>query len=111
MDNKQVGQKFDSGKPRWSLLPRGTVHEVVQVLEFGAAKYGTDNWQFVEDAETRYYDATMRHLEAWFNGEQRDPESGRHHLAHAVCCCLFLMYFDLKRETVGRWQALTNTKN
>ena len=30
-----------------------------------------------------------------WQGEQTDSESGKHHLAHAVCCLMFLMWFDL----------------
>ena len=64
------------------------------MLEFGAARYQVDNWMHVPDARRRYYDAAMRHIEAWLLGEQNDPESGLPHLAHAVCCLLFLIWFD-----------------
>ena len=90
------GAKHDGGKPRWSLLPLAAVKEVIGVLEFGAKKYDVDNWQKVPDARTRYYDAAMRHLTAWREGEQNDPESGLHHLAHAGCCVLFLLWFEVK---------------
>lgn len=88
------GVKADTGKLRHSLLPQGTLDEVLKVLEFGAKKYAVDNWQRVEDAETRYYDAAHRHLAAYWNGESTDPESKQHHLAHAICCAMFLMWFD-----------------
>lgn len=89
-----TGIKADSGKLRHSLLPTGALDEVLEVLEFGAKKYAVDNWKKVEDAETRYYDAAHRHLAAYWNGEKTDPESKRHHLAHAICCAMFLMWFD-----------------
>lgn len=95
---EQIGTKNDGKKPRWSLLPKGTVEQVIAVLEFGAAKYQVDNWQHVDDPERRYYDAAMRHLEAWWRGEKDDPESKLPHLAHAVCCLLFLMWFHRKAE-------------
>jgi hypothetical protein len=85
------GKKFDAGKPRWSLLPRGTLLKVIQVLEAGAVKYDVDNWKIVPDARTRYYDAMNRHIEAWWGGEKQDSETGTHHLAHATCCALFLI--------------------
>ncbi len=88
------GKKFDGGKLRWSLLPIRSLNAILEVLEFGATKYAPDNWQRVEDAETRYYDAAMRHLTAWFDGEKTDPETGKSHLAHAACCLLFLIWFD-----------------
>ena len=56
---------------------------------------GADNWRYVDNARTRYFDAAQRHIMAWWQGEQTDSESGKHHLAHAVCCLMFLMWFDL----------------
>ena len=34
------------------------------------------------------------HMWAWKNGEQLDQESGIHHLAHAMCCLMFLYEHD-----------------
>jgi hypothetical protein len=51
-------------------------------------------WQKVPNAKERYFAALMRHLTAWWDGERADPESGLHHLAHAGCCLLFLIWFD-----------------
>ncbi len=55
---------------------------------------GVNNWQKVPDARRRYYDAAMRHIDSWFGGEVKDSETGLPHLAHAVCCLLFLIWFD-----------------
>tara|TARA_R110000868_G_scaffold11893_1_gene57894 strand:+ start:520 stop:831 length:312 start_codon:yes stop_codon:yes gene_type:complete len=96
-EEKAVGTKLDTGKVRWSLLPAGTISMVLAVLEFGAAKYEVDNWQHVTNARTRYYDAAMRHINAWLD-EPNDPESGLHHLAHACCCLLYLMWFDMEKK-------------
>jgi hypothetical protein len=67
---------------------------IVRVLEFGAAKYEPDGWKSVPDATTRYYDSLQRHLIAWRSGEVNDPDSGEHHLAHAGCCLVFLLWFE-----------------
>ena len=91
------GVKHDTGKPRWSLLPLGSIAQIVQVLDFGAAKYKPDNWQHVPDARRRYYDAMQRHIEAWWTGERCDRETGLHHLAHAGCCILFLLWLDKEK--------------
>lgn len=98
---KTMGEKHDGGKPRWSLLPRGTIPTVIKVLEYGAIKYQPDNWKHVEDHERRYYDAAMRHIEAWLQGENNDPESKLPHLGHAVACLLYLMWFDRQKERNG----------
>ena len=68
---------------------------MVDVLEFGSAKYADDNWQKVDNARTRYYNAALRHIDSWWDGEVKDDETGKHHLAHAICCLMFLMWFDL----------------
>lgn len=91
------GQKFDEGKPRWDLLlvSLGTeVAEVVDILTFGAQKYKEDNWQKVPKGKARYLAAAMRHIMARIRGERLDKESGKHHMAHAVCCLLFWMWID-----------------
>ncbi len=90
----ELGRKFDQDKMRWELLPWKEVEEIVDILTFGAKKYEDDNWKHVRPLRTRYYGALMRHMTAWFNGEKKDPESGRSHLAHAGCCLLFLMWGD-----------------
>ncbi len=85
--------KYDSGKLKWSLLPLKAIAQVVSVLNMGAAKYGANNWKKgLDDFDNRYFDAAVRHIMAWKSGEEKDPESGLHHLAHAVCCLLFLIW-------------------
>ena len=98
--SKVLGEKFDNGKLRFSLLPVGVLNKVITVLEIGAKKYQENNWRHVEGAKTRYFDALHRHVDAWWSGERNDPETGQHHLAHAVCCAMFLMWFDLEQPIV-----------
>ena len=90
-----TGVKYDNGKPQWSLLPFRALKEVVEVLTYGAKKYAPDNWKKVPDARRRYIDAGFRHFTAYASGETHDPETGKHHLAHAICCLLYLVAFDL----------------
>ena len=91
--------KFDEDKPMWDLLPYKQVSQVVDVLTFGASKYSIDGWKTVPNARSRYFAATMRHLAAWWEGEKLDKESGIHHLAHAACCIIFLMWNDDKEKS------------
>lgn len=90
---KEDGKKFDNGKPRWGLLPFRELKEVVEILTFGAEKYGAWNWVNVRPTE-RYVDAAFRHLTSWVEGDKKDLESNKSHLAHCICNLLFLMYFD-----------------
>lgn len=86
--------KFDADKPDWSLLPLAEVEQVVDVLTYGADKYTRSGWRMVPEPRERYFSALMRHLAAWRRGEQLDPETGMHHLAHAATNCLFLLWFE-----------------
>ena len=90
-----AGRKYDGGKLEYGLLPAFALEETVKVLTFGAQKYERGNWQKVPDAKRRYFDAMERHIWAWKKGEQMDPESGIHHLAHAMCCLMFLYEHDI----------------
>ncbi len=91
-----LGTKLDTGKLRWDLLPTAQVRRIVEVLTFGAVKYSPGNWMLVPEPVDRYYAAALRHLAAWRDGEQLDPESKLPHLAHAGCCVLFLLWFEAR---------------
>lgn len=89
--------KADDGKTKWTLIPFRELEQVAIVLENGAKKYKIDNWKNCDDV-TRYKDALMRHVVSYISGEKiddvNDGGDGLSHLAHAICNCLFLMYFD-----------------
>ena len=87
--------KHDSGKRRYDLIPYDALEEIVKVLEFGATKYDDNNW-CRGAAWSRYWTATMRHVVAWWSGESNDKETGLSHLAHAGCCILFLLAYELR---------------
>jgi hypothetical protein len=81
---KQVNEavKYDAGKPRVSLIPPSVILRLADVFGYGAGKYGENNWRLGLEPE-RLYDAAMRHLLSWMDGESHD-ESGCPHLAHAL---------------------------
>ena len=89
--------KADSGKLQWSLMPFEELKDVVRILMFGAEKYSPDNWKKCDNTK-RYKDALVRHVISYVIGDEKDEESGLSHLAHAVCNCLFLMWFDKQKE-------------
>ena len=92
------GLKHDNEKPRWDLLPYDAVEEVVKVLTYGANKYEARNWERGIEY-SRLFAAAQRHMVAWMKGEDIDPESNRHHLAHAVCELLFILAFEQRGQT------------
>lgn len=89
------GRKDDGGKLRYDLLPVDALREVVRVFTFGAGKYEVRNWE----KGIRYgrcYAACQRHLNAFWEGETADQESGIHHLAHAAWNALTLLAYELR---------------
>jgi hypothetical protein len=89
----EVGKKFDTGKPRWDLLPE-SIRSVVAVITYGAGKYGDENWKQVSGWRRRYAAAAFRHMTSWLYGERLDAETGLPHLAHAATNMLFLLELD-----------------
>ena len=87
--------KADSSKTNLAILfdTGKALKEVAEVMEFGAKKYSRGNWTKVDDKE-RYIAAPLRHLLAYQQGEKIDPESGKNHLAHAICSLLFLLELE-----------------
>lgn len=90
-------RKDDAGKPSLSLLPPRALLAVGRVLTAGAKRYGRDNWRKVAPTERyRYVDAALRHALAYLAGEERDPDSGESHLAHAICSLAFVLELELR---------------
>ena len=90
------GKKYDTGKTEYGLMPPYALQEFADVLTYGARKYSMDNWKKVPDAKRTYFDAAMRHMWAWKRGEKTDPETGLHHMAHAMCCLAFII--DIEKD-------------
>ncbi len=89
------GVKHDQGKAPWHLLPLDAVRAIISVLGFGAQKYGGRNWERGM-AWSRPYAALHRHMAAWWEREEGDPETGFSHLWHAGCCILFLIAYEIR---------------
>ena len=82
-----VAVKHDDGKPLFSVLDAEALMDVGRVAEFGARKYGLDQWRDLPDGQRRYFDAAIRHLLA-SRSSMCDNDSGLPHLAHAAWNCL-----------------------
>ena len=77
--------KMAESKPRVALVPRQLIENLARVYEVGALKYGENSWrQFTpEQVNACLPDAAMRHLLAYLDGEEFDPETK---LPHLACC-------------------------
>lgn len=80
---KNKGDRFNVGKPGTQYLQAAALIEVAKVAEFGAQKYGVDNYRKGLNWST-YVGSLLRHTFQWYTGEEIDHESGLHHLAHAA---------------------------
>ena len=92
---EQEGRKDDQTKLPLHLLPFDAISEISKVLAFGAGKYEARNWE-KGMAWHRPFSACLRHLWAWWLRRGPDPETGISHLAHAGCCILFLIAYELR---------------
>lgn len=88
---KQLGDRKNQGKLKWSLVDFPSFEPMVRVLEFGAAKYAAHNWKKGLKI-TEVIDSLMRHLTALNDGEDNDPESGLPHIGHIQCNAMFLAF-------------------
>jgi hypothetical protein len=68
------------------LLEYQADQQIALALQTGAEKYGKKNFYDSETFMSTYGAAMRRHLGAWLDGEDHDPESGLHHLAHLGAC-------------------------
>lgn len=84
---EQAGRK----KCPMHLLSPSAMRETAWALGSGAAKYGPRNYRTAGVNATTYVGAIMRHLSAWNDGEDLDPESGLSHIAHVSACCDILL--------------------
>lgn len=102
------GLKYDTGKIPLELLPVTALEEIAKALDFGKGKYGAWNWTG-GIAWMRVIGALMRHVLAFKRGEDKDPESGLSHLAHAGCCILFLLTYEKTRKSFDdRYKEVTH---
>lgn len=78
-------------KPPLSCVPPVAIFHMGQAMKDGKEKYGLMNWREHRVSSSVYYDAAMRHLMSWWDGEDRASDSGVHHLAHAMACLAILL--------------------
>lgn len=68
------------------LVPPSAVHALAEAFSDGAKKYGPYNWREKTISSSIYYGAALRHLQAWWDGEDCAEDSGLPHLYHALAC-------------------------
>lgn len=99
-NDNNIAHKYDDDKIRMDLLPTKALEETAKVFTYGANKYNDYNWAHGKGLDYhRLYGALLRHLNAFWKGENID-ESGYHHLAHASCNCMMLLDLVLNKHGI-----------
>jgi hypothetical protein len=80
-----------SKKLLFSVLPWRVLIGVALAMLEGAVKYGRFNYRASGVRASVYFDATVgRHLTQWWEGEDIDADSGRHHIEKAIASLMVL---------------------
>jgi len=87
----KLADRFNEGKPKYSLIDLPSLEVMVRVLEFGTNKYKRNQWKRGLKV-TEIIDSLLRHISAFLDGEDIDPESGISHIGHIQCNAMFLSY-------------------
>lgn len=91
---KSVKNDIIDDKLRWDLLPMEEIEDIVKVYHAGAKKYGSNNWQNLDNGFERYRAAMFRHLMEYMKGERVDSDTGCFHLAQCAWNCIAMLWYD-----------------
>jgi hypothetical protein len=91
-----IAKKNDSAKADLSLIPQVLLTKTAEALQVGEKKYGRYNYTSGLTS-SRLVAAALRHITAWNDGQDLDPEDGQHHLGAAVACIAMI----LRTEELG----------
>lgn len=91
-DAKETNPKAAVGvlKVPFSTLSMPVMAEVAVGMLEGSIKYGRHNYRASGAKASVYYDAALRHLGQWFEGEDIDPDSGLNHVTKAISSLVVL---------------------
>lgn len=78
-------------KPQLQTIPPIANREMAAALTLGATKYGPWNWRGRKVEVMTYIGAMRRHLDAFLDGEDLDPESHASHLGHVMAGCAIVL--------------------
>jgi hypothetical protein len=95
LPNAANGAEYPDNNPKTAVaakklplevVPPSAVHALAEAFSDGAKKYGPYNWREKTISSSVYYGAALRHITAWWDGEDLAEDSGIHHLHHALAC-------------------------
>jgi hypothetical protein len=96
MTDPNTGAQKGIKLERFDLMPPDALEEIARVYGWGASKYADRNWEKGYNWGWSFA-ACMRHLWAYWRGEDLDSESGLNHLAHAGWHILTLLTYVIRK--------------
>ena len=83
-------ERFGNLKVPLSCVPAPVLMEIGAGMLEGSIKYGRHNYRESRIKASTYYDAVMRHMMQWWEGEDIDADSGLSHVTKAICSLVVL---------------------
>ena len=77
-------------KTPFSTVPAPVIAELGVAMLEGALKYGRHNYRVIGVRASVYYDAVLRHMADWWEGEDIDRDSGLHAVTKAIASLVVL---------------------
>lgn len=77
-------------KVPFSTVSAPVIAEIGLAMLEGSRKYRRHNYRAIGVRASVYYDACLRHLTGWWEGEDIDPDSGLSHITKALACLVVL---------------------
>ena len=93
--------RYNNNKLPMHLVPPDAIESMARVLDYGASKYSERNWE-LEAPVSVPYASLMRHLQAYWAGENCDPESNLSHLDHIIMNAAMLVRYAKNEENDDR---------
>lgn len=87
------GKRLNKGKIPIDMVPTSLIYAVARVFEEGAKKYEKDNWRRGM-SHSKVYGCAMRHMLKWFEGQDKDKETGLSHLWHVATNIAMLIEYE-----------------
>lgn len=91
-EEPKLAARHNDGKLPMDLVPTDAIKAMASVLKVGMAKYQKRNWEQGAYFSVPYA-SLMRHLLAFWEGEDYDQESGELHIAHILTNAAFLLRY------------------
>lgn len=89
------GLRYNKGKSPIHLIPPEALFALADHYGRGAEKYKERNWE-LGMKWSHCYNSMMRHALAWQTGEDKDPETGTHHMIAAAWNALALFIYTIR---------------